>query len=182
MKQDSIYMGNSVHYGRQIMEIKKTKQAKYQERAVDQSIENLGEIAIFNNEDGSVHVQVDAVNETIWLNQKGIAELFGKSTSTINEHINKIYLEGELSEENTMRKFGISEFSTKPTNFYNLDVIIAVGYRVNSKRATAFRIWATKILKEYMVKGFALDDERFKQGHSLSHFKELIERTLLDTL
>ncbi len=88
MKQDSIYMGNSVHYGRQIMEIKKTKQAKYQERAVDQSIENLGEIAIFNNEDGSVHVQVDAVNETIWLNQKGIAELFGKSTSTINEHIN----------------------------------------------------------------------------------------------
>ncbi len=81
-----------------------------------------------------------------------------------------------------MRKFGISEFSTKPTNFYNLDVIIAVGYRVNSKRATAFRIWATKILKEYMVKGFALDDERFKQGHSLSHFKELIERTLLDTL
>lgn len=141
-----------------------------------QSIENLGEIVIFNGEDGSVHVQVDAVNETIWLNQKGIAELFGKSTSTINEHINNIYQDGELSEGDTMRKFGISEFSTKPTNFYNLDVIIAVGYRVNSKRATAFRIWATRILKEYMVKGFALDDERFKQGRSLNHFKELLER------
>lgn len=122
--------------------------------AKTQSMENLGEIVIFNNEDGSVHVQVDTVNETIWLNQKGIAELFGKSTSTINEHINKIYLEGELHEENTMRKFGNSEFSTKPTNFYNLDVIIAVGYRVNSKRATAFRIWVSKILKEHIVNDF----------------------------
>lgn len=142
----------------------------------DNKFQNLGEIVIFNSENGDVRVQVDAVNETIWLNQKGIAELFGKSTSTINEHINNIYSDGELVESNTMRKFGNSEFSTKPTNFYNLDMIIAVGYRVNSKRATSFRIWATKVLKEYMVKGFALDDERMKQGNGVSHFHELLDR------
>ncbi len=84
----------------------------------------LGQMVIFNTEDGEIHVQVDAVNETIWLNQKAIAELFGKSTSTINEHIKNIYVDEELSESSTMRKFGNSEFSTKPTNFYNLDVII----------------------------------------------------------
>lgn len=144
--------------------------------AEENKLQNLGEIVIFNTEDGDVRVQVDAVNETIWLNQKGIAELFGKSTSTINEHINNIYSDGELSENMSMRKFGISEFSTKPTNFYNLDMIIAVGYRVNSKRATAFRIWATKVLREYMVKGFALDDERMKRGNGIEHFRELLDR------
>lgn len=145
------------------------------------SIDQYSNFMFYTSDDGSVNVRVliDEQNETIWLNQKGIAELFGKSASTINEHIRKIYQEGELSEENTMRKFGISEFSTKPTNFYNLDVIIAVGYRVNSYQATQFRIWATKILKEYLIKGFALDDERLKQGNRLfgkDHFKELIER------
>ncbi len=85
-----------------------------------------------------------------------MAELFQKAKSTINEHISNVYEEGELDKDSTMRKFGISEFSTKPTNFYNLDVIISVGYRVKSQRGVQFRIWATNILKEYMRKGFAL--------------------------
>ncbi len=136
----------------------------------------LGQMVIFNTEDGGVHVQVDAVNETIWLTQKAIAELFGKSTSTINEHIKKIYADEELSESATMRKFGNSEFSTKPTNFYNLDLIISVGYRVNSKRATAFRIWATQVLKSYMLKGFAMDDDRLKGNGGGNYWKELLDR------
>lgn len=98
------------------------------------------------------------------MTQKLIAELFGKSVSTINEHIKNIYKTEELSEDGTMRKFGISEFSTKPTNFYNLDVIISVGYRVNSKRATQFRQWATTVLKEFAVKGDVLDKKRLENG------------------
>lgn len=141
-----------------------------------ESIQSIGEIAIFNTGEGDVHVQVDTVNETVWMSQKAISELFGKSSSTISEHISRIYEDGELKESDTLRKFGISENSTKPTNFYNLDMIISVGYRVNSKRAVAFRIWATKVLREYLVKGFALDDNRFKRGQSLDHFKELVER------
>lgn len=89
--------------------------------------------------------------------------LFGKSRSTINEHILNIYKEGELSEADSMRKIGISDFSTKPTNYYNLDVIISVGYRVKSRQGTQFRIWATQRLKEYLIKGFVLNDERFKR-------------------
>ncbi len=144
--------------------------------------EYLGQIVIFKSENAEVRVQVDAVNETIWLNQKGIAELFGVDLSGISRHLKNIYEEGELVEETTIAKIatvvqrgfrgGISEEIT----FYNLDAIIAVGYRVNSRRATAFRMWATKVLKSYMVKGFALDDERYKNGRSLTHFKELIER------
>ncbi len=102
-------------------------------------------------------------NDTVWLTQAQMAVLFDKSISTINEHINNIYKENELKETDTMRKFGISEFSTKPTNLYNLDVIISVGYRVKSQRGTQFRIWANKILKEYMLKGFSLDDDRLKE-------------------
>ena len=93
-----------------------------------------------------------------------MAQLFDKAKSTINEHIKNIFAEGELVEEQVMRKFGNSEFSTKPTNYCNLDVIISVGYRVNSIRGTQFRIWATRRLREYIIKGLAIDDERLKQG------------------
>lgn len=149
--------------------------------AEENQIQGIGEIVIFNSEDGDVRVQVDTVNETIWLNQKGISEVFGVSVPAINQHIKNIYAEHELEESSTIKKNLIVQQEggrqvNRNIDFYNLDVIIAVGYRVNSKRATAFRIWATGILKEYLTKGFALDDERFKCGRSLSHFKELLER------
>lgn len=149
--------------------------------AEDNQLQNLGEIVIFNNEDGEVRVQVDAVNETIWLNQKGIAELFGITSQSVTIHLKNIYNDGELQEVGTCKEIlQVRNEGTRKVKrqivFYNLDAIIAVGYRVNSKRATAFRIWATKILREYMVKGFALDDDRFKRGRSLDHFKELLER------
>lgn len=104
-----------------------------------------------------------------------MAELFGKSKKTISEHIRNIYLEGELTELATMRKSGNSGFSTKPTNYYNLDVIISVGYRVKSLRGTQFRQWATKRLREYIIKGFTMDDERLKQGGG-RYFRELLQR------
>lgn len=142
---------------------------------------SLGEIVIFNGDDGQVRVQVDAVNETIWMNQKGISELFGVTTQNITTHLRNIYSEGELSRDSTCKEIlqvqmeGSREI-TRAIYYYNLDAIIAVGYRVNSKRATAFRIWATKVLKDYMVKGFALDDERMKRPDNISHFRELLER------
>ncbi|MEK6737341.1 MAG: RhuM family protein [Planctomycetota bacterium] len=127
-------------------------------------------------EGGKVRIEVKMQDETVWLTQEQMSQLFDKSKSTINEHIKKIYAERELSEEQTMRKFGISEFSTKPTNYYNLDVIISVGYRVNSLRGTQFRIWATQRLREYIVKGFTLDDERLKQAGGGNYFDELLAR------
>lgn len=114
------------------------------------------EMIIYTTEDGLTKVDVNFDGDTVWLTQDQMAELFQKAKSTINEHISNVYEEGELDKDSTMRKFGISEFSTKPTNFYNLDVIISVGYRVKSQRGVQFRIWATNILKEYMRKGFAL--------------------------
>jgi len=102
-----------------------------------------------------------------------MADLFQKSKSTINEHIKNIYSDGELNEGSTMRKFGNSEFSTKPTNYYNLDMIISVGYRVKSQRGVQFRIWASGILKEYMRKGFVMDDQRIKELGGGGYFKEL---------
>ena len=102
--------------------------------------------------------------------------LFGKAKSTISEHIQNIYAEGELKEIETMRKFGISEYSTKPTSFYNLDVIISVGYRVKSHQGTQFRIWATQRLRDYIIKGVALNDERFKRGNSMNYFRDLLDR------
>ncbi len=143
--------------------------------------EKLGEIVIFNNEDGEVKVQIDAVNETIWLNQKGMAELFGVNQSAISKHLINVYDEGELSKEATYSKMELVQQEgnrdvKRLVEFYNLDAIIAVGYRVNSKRATQFRIWATNTLREYMVKGYLLDDERFINGYSLTHFKQLLDR------
>ena len=133
-------------------------------------------LILYTTEDGVTKVDVTFEDETVWLTQDQMAELFQKSKSTINEHIKNIYLEGELNESSTMRKFGNSEFSTKPTNYYNLDVIISVGYRVKSQRGVQFRIWASGILKEYMRKGFAMDDQRLKELGGGGYFKELLER------
>jgi len=135
------------------------------------------QIIIYQTEDGQTKIDVQFQDETVWLTQDQIAILFDKSKSTINEHIQNIYDEKELILDETMRKFGISEFSTKPTNYYNLDVIISAGYRVKSQRGTQFRIWATQRLKEYIVKGFVLDDERLKQGgQKARYFEELLQR------
>ncbi|WP_436414757.1 RhuM family protein [Petrimonas sp.] len=134
------------------------------------------EILIYTNKEGDIKVDVRLEEETVWLTQDQMAMLFGKAKSTINEHIQNIYIENELDEFSSMRKFGNSEFSTKPTNFYNLDVIISVGYRVKSVQGTQFRIWATQRLKEYIVKGFTLNDDRFKSGTSMNYFNELQER------
>lgn len=142
---------------------------------------NLGEIVIFNNEEGDVSVQVDAVNETIWMTQKAMAQLFGCSTDNIGVHLKKIFASGELDKMATTEFFSVVQMEgtreiNRPVTFYNLDAIIAVGYRVNSKRATQFRIWATKTLRDYLVKGYLLDDYRFKKGQSLTYFKELLEK------
>jgi len=134
-------------------------------------------IIIYNSKDGEAKLDVRLENETVWLSQKQMAELFDKAKSTINEHIQNVYKEKELILNETMRKFGNSEFSTKPTNYYNLDVIISVGYRVKSLHGTQFRVWATKRLKEYIIKGFAMDDERLKQGGKWArYFEELLQR------
>lgn len=124
--------------------------------------ENNGNLIIYQSEDGKIRLDVRLESETVWLTLEQMSVLFGKSKSTINEHVLNVYKEKELDEENTMRKIGISDFSTKPTNFYNLDVIISVGYRVKSIQGTRFRQWATVRLHEYIVKGFTMDDERLK--------------------
>ena len=136
------------------------------------------EILLYSDENGKEFVNVVFMDETFWLTQVGMAELFDSSKSNISEHLSHIFEEEELDKGSCMRKFGISEFSTKPTNFYNLDAIIAVGYRVNSKKATRFRQWATKTLKEYIQKGFVLNDDLMKNGRSFGkdYFDELLER------
>ena len=134
------------------------------------------EIVIYQSQDGTIKVDVLFEGKTVWLTMDQMTVLFGKSRSTINEHILNIFKEGELVEEDSVRKIGNSDFSTKPTNYYNLDVIISVGYRVKSKQGTQFRIWATKRLQEYILKGFTINDERFKTGSSMNYFKELLER------
>lgn len=138
--------------------------------------ERHDEIVIYQTEDGQIKVDVLFENETVWLTMDQMCLLFGKAKSTISEHIQNIYAEGELKEIETMRKFGISEYSTKPTSFYNLDVIISVGYRVKSHQGTQFRIWATQRLRDYIIKGVALNDERFKRGNSMNYFRDLLER------
>ena len=128
-------------------------------------------------------VSVDALikDENIWLNQKGMADLFGCSTDNISLHLKNIFSEGELDRDSVTEKISATAADGKKylTQFYNLDAIISVGYRVNSRRATRFRIWATGVLKEYMIKGFAMDDERLKQGKTAfgtDYFRELLER------
>ena len=139
-------------------------------------MDNRSEIIIYNTEDGKCKIDVRLEDDNVWLTQEQMAELFQKAKSTINEHISNVYSEGELSIDSTMRKFGNSEFSTKPTNFYNLDMIISVGYRVKSQRGIQFRIWASSILKEYLKKGFVMDDDRLKNLGGGGYFKELLER------
>ena len=138
--------------------------------------ESGGEFLLYQTEDGRSRIEVRMQGETVWLTQDQMAQLFSKAKSTINEHIKNIFKEGELVEEQVMRKFGNSEFSTKPTHYYNLDVIISVGYRVKSLRGTQFRIWATQRLREYIIKGFALDDERLKEAGGGNYFDELLAR------
>jgi len=138
---------------------------------------NNSDIIIYTNIDGTTKLQVQLEDETVWLTQEQMALLFGKAKSTINEHIKNIYAEEELEEVETLKKFGISEFQQKAPNYYNLDVIISVGYRVKSPQGTKFRQWATKRIHEYIVKGFTMDDDRLKQeGARSRYFEELLQR------
>lgn len=139
---------------------------------------------IYESDENKVIADVLVMEESIWMTQKQMANLFDADLSVVSKHLSNIFYEGELSEEATVAKIarvqkeGNREVS-RQLNFYNLDAIIALGYRINSKKATKFRIWATKILKEYMIKGFALDDERLKRGKTLfveDYFQELLER------
>lgn len=137
---------------------------------------NETSILIYQSEDGNTKIETRLEDETLWLSIEQMSDLFQKSRSTINEHILNIYKENELEEDPTMRKIGISDFSTKPTNFYNLDVIISVGYRVKSNQGTKFRQWATTRLKEYIVKGFTMNDEMLKEVGGGVYFDELLAR------
>ena len=118
------------------------------------------EIILFENQ--GIKLEVNVKDETVWLTQDQMSKLFGKAKSTINEHIKNIFKENELQENETMTKFGNSEFSDKPTNYYNLDMIISVGYRVKSQQGIAFRKWSTKVLKDYMLKGYAINQKRLE--------------------
>ena len=141
---------------------------------------NYADIIFYSSPEGNTRVEVLFGDETFWLSQKRMAELFGVDVRTINEHLKKIFNTKELDENSVIRKIRITADDGKNylTNIYNLDAIIAVGYRVNSYQATQFRIWATKTLKEFIVKGFVLDDERLKQGKKFGkdYFDELLER------
>ena len=140
----------------------------------------MSDIVIY--EDGNVAIRTTVEDETVWLTQKQMSELFGKSVKTINEHIGNIYKEGELEREATVRKSRIvqkegSRNVKREVELYNLDVIISVGYRVKSKRGTQFRIWANKVLKEYLIKGYALEKERLRHDklHELTQTLALIK-------
>jgi len=141
------------------------------------------ELILYSSPEGTTKVSVYYEDETFWLSQKRMAELFGVDVRTVNEHLQNIYRSGELSSEATIRKIRTvqregSRDVSREVDFYDLDVIIAVGYRVNSYQATKFRIWATKTLREFIIKGFVLDDERLKQGKRFGkdYFDELLER------
>ena len=145
---------------------------------------NNSDIIIYQNPDGKIKIDVRLEQETVWLTQDQMATLFGKAKSTINEHIKNVFAEGELDEKVVVRKFRITtqhgaiagKTQEVEVNGYNLDLIISVGYRVKSAQGTQFRIWATQRLKEYIIKGFTLNDDRFKSGTSMNYFNELQER------
>jgi hypothetical protein len=142
------------------------------------------EIILYSTPQGEIKIEVILQDETVWLTQRAMGELFGVVKSTISEHLTNIYKSGELDKESTVRKIRTVQNESgrevsRKLEFYNLDAIISVGYRVNSHQATQFRIWATKTLKEFIIKGFVLDDERLKQGKKLfgkDYFDELLER------
>ncbi len=143
-------------------------------------LEEQNNLLIYKNKDGNIVVDAIYKNETLWLTQKAMAKIFDCSTDNISLHLKNIFKDNELDEKSVVEDSSITASDGKnyKTKIYNLDAIIAVGYRVNSKKATEFRIWATKILKEYMIKGFALNDERFISGNTFStqYFDELLER------
>ena len=145
---------------------------------------NTGEILIYQNQEGNIKVDVRLEEETVWLSQAQMALLFGKARTTITEHIQNIFKEDELNEKVVCRDFRLTtshgaipdKSQESNVKLYNLDVIISVGYRVKSQQGTQFRIWATQRLKEYIIKGFALNDDRFKSGNSMNYFNELQSR------
>lgn len=136
------------------------------------------EIILYQTEDGQTKIQTRLDNETVWLSQAQMATLFGKAKSTISEHIKNVFEEGELRQDSVVRNYRTTAADGKDyqTNFYNLDVIISVGYRVKSVRGTQFRIWATQRLREYIVKGFTLNDDVLKEAGGGTYFEELLER------
>jgi len=145
------------------------------------SVSNNSDFILYTSQNGEVRVDVFVNDETVWLTQKAMQELFDRSKSTISEHISNVFKEGELSETQVVRKFRTTADDGKDyeVSYYNLDVIISVGYRIKSQNGTQFRIWATKTLKEFIIKGFVLDDKRLKQGGQVfgkDYFDELLER------
>lgn len=141
-------------------------------------LENKGEVLIYNTEDGLTHIDVKMESETVWLTQLQLCDLYQTSKSNISEHIKHIFEDGELEESSVVRKFRITASDGKKynTTHYNLDMIISLGYRIKSVIATNFRKWATERLKEYMIKGFTMDDERLKQSGGGNYWKELLDR------
>ena len=137
-----------------------------------------GEIIIYQTEDGKTKLDVRFVEETVWLTQQQLTELFQTSKANVSEHIKHIFEEGELEENSVVRKFRTTATDGKNYNviYYNLDMIISLGYRVHSRIATQFRKWATERLKEYIVKGFTMDDERLKNLGGGNYWKELLDR------
>jgi hypothetical protein len=139
-------------------------------------MENQSEILFYKTQEGKTSIQVRLSEDTVWLTQEQMAELFQRERTVITKHIANVFTEGELAEESNVQKMHITN-SDKPVKYYNLDVIISVGYRVKSQHGTQFRIWATQRLKEYIVKGFTIDDERLKQGgKNARYFQELLQR------
>jgi hypothetical protein len=142
---------------------------------------DINNFLLYTAPTGEIRVQVYLQDETIWLTQKAMSELFGVNVPAISKHLSNIFEEGELQENSVISILETTAADGKnyKTNFYNLDAIISVGYRVNSSKATQFRIWATQTLKEYIIKGFVMDDERLKQGTNTfgkDYFKELLRR------
>ena len=139
-------------------------------------MEDNGNIVIYESEDGIVHLDVRLDGETVWLTQRQMSLLFGKAASTVNEHIKDIFEDKELLPEACRKKFGNSEFQQKAPFYYNLDMILAVGFRVRSRNGVIFRKWASERIKEYLVKGFTMDDERLKELGGGGYWKELLGR------
>ena len=145
------------------------------------TVSDENEIVIYESNDGLVRVDVTLDGDTVWLSLDQLAQLFGRDKSTISRHIKNIYAEGELDQEATVAKNATVQTEgnrqvRREIAYYNLDAILSVGYRVNSRQATAFRQWATRVLKEYLVKGFALDDDRLKGNGGGSYWRELLDR------
>lgn len=151
---------------------------------MDENIENKSNFLFYSTAEGTTNIQVILDEETVWATQNSMSEIFDVEENTITYHVSNIYSDGELSKSSTTRKIRVVRLEgtrnvSRELDFYNLDMIISVGYRVNSQKATLFRKWATNVLKEYLIKGFALDDDRLKQGKNLfdkDYFDELLER------